>query len=96
MWYPQGALGGRTGNGGAFMGKRSAVVAVTYNGLDGACAAAMVLLNHPTAGLVATSAARIGKSFAELAGGARRPWESTYAASECTATGRRCPGLLWR
>ena len=54
------------------MGKRKGAVILTYNGVDGACAAAMALLKHPTAEVLTTSAARIGKSLQELAQGRRR------------------------
>ncbi len=45
-------------------GKRVAVI--TYNGIDGACAAAMVLLRHPEAHVVVSSARAIGSAFARL------------------------------
>lgn len=43
------------------------VCILTYNGVDGACAAATVLLEHPRAGVEVTSAARVGRSIGELA-----------------------------
>jgi len=49
------------------MARKRRVVVVTYYGLDGACAGAMALLAHPSAEVVATSAARIGQSLCDLA-----------------------------
>ena len=43
------------------------VTIVTYNGMDGACAAAMALLRYSDAVLMASSAKGIGGTFAELA-----------------------------
>lgn len=40
---------------------------LTYNGIDGACAAAMVALSEPDAAIVATSAQRVAESLAALA-----------------------------
>jgi len=51
-------------------GSRVAVVA--YNGIDGACAAAMALLRHPRARVVVTSAGRIGEALEALKGQALR------------------------
>jgi DNA-binding NtrC family response regulator len=48
---------------------------LTYNGVDGACAAATVLLKHPEARLEVTSAARVGQSLRELVDASRRPAE---------------------
>lgn len=45
----------------------SDVCILTYNGVDGACAAAAALLCHPGAQLFATSAARVGRTLQELA-----------------------------
>jgi DNA-binding NtrC family response regulator len=42
------------------------VVIVTYNAIDGACAAAVALLKYPKASVWITSAAAIGKTFASL------------------------------
>jgi two-component system, NtrC family, response regulator AtoC len=49
------------------MASGKSVTILTYNGLDGACAAAMVLLKHPAAPVVPTSANRIGDSLRDLA-----------------------------
>jgi len=49
------------------MGDSSAGVIITYNGIDGACAAAMALLDCPEADILVTSAARVGETFQELA-----------------------------
>jgi len=57
------------------MATQKRVSVLTYNGLDGACAAAMVLLGHPKADLVVTSAARIAQSLREVAAGRRAPDE---------------------
>ncbi|MFP4026549.1 MAG: sigma 54-interacting transcriptional regulator [Candidatus Brocadiia bacterium] len=43
------------------------VALITYNGLDGACAAASLLLRYPEAEIYVTSAARVGEQFAALA-----------------------------
>ncbi len=51
------------------MAKNDRVAALTYNGVDGACAAAMVLLKFPAAQVYTTSANRIGETFSELARG---------------------------
>jgi two-component system, NtrC family, response regulator PilR len=42
-------------------------VVLSYNGVDGFCAAAAALLQHPKAELVMTSASKIGRTFASLA-----------------------------
>lgn len=47
------------------MGK-SKVAVVTYYGVDGACAAAMLLLKYPDAAVIVSSANRIGESFQAL------------------------------
>ncbi len=57
------------------MAKETGVAIVTYNGVDGACAAAMALLKHPDAELVVTSAGRIGRTLSELARGRKAPEE---------------------
>ncbi|MFW6189119.1 MAG: sigma 54-interacting transcriptional regulator [Planctomycetota bacterium] len=49
------------------MNEADSVTVVTYNGVDGACAAAMVLLRYPGAELAISSAGRIGRTLAELA-----------------------------
>jgi len=48
------------------MAKRKAVTVITYNGIDGACAAAMVLLKYPHASLGVSSAARVGQALQTL------------------------------
>ena len=55
-------------------GKQSVTI-VTYNGIDGACAAAMVLLKHPSAEVRITSARRIGQTLAEAARPSPAPGE---------------------
>ncbi len=50
-------------------------VIITYNGIDGACAAAIALLARPQAEVLLTSAARVGGTFAELASRSERPEE---------------------
>jgi len=57
------------------MPKRKSATVVAYNGVDGACAAAMVLLKHPDAEVLVTSAARIGRTIAELAERQKGPFE---------------------
>ncbi len=49
------------------MASRGAAVVLTYNGIDGACAAAALLLQHPDAEVLPTSAARVGEAMAGLA-----------------------------
>ena len=49
------------------MADKKQPVVVTYNGVDGACAAAMVLLRHPQARIMATSAKRIGQALTAIA-----------------------------
>jgi len=49
------------------MGRKRPVKIVTCNGIDGACAAAMVLLQHPSADLVITSASSIGYTLKMMA-----------------------------
>ena len=46
--------------------KKHSVGFLTYNGLDGACAAAMGLLKHPGAGVSVSSAAGVGAALHEL------------------------------
>jgi len=53
------------------MAKRSKTVIVAYKQVDGACAAAMVLLKHPRADVIVTSARRIGRTLDDLK--SRRP-----------------------
>jgi len=55
--------------------KRQSVAVLTYNGVDGACAAAMVLLKHPEADVFVTSAARVGRTMSELAWTPKPPGE---------------------
>jgi DNA-binding NtrC family response regulator len=59
--------------GGSGMTKRQSVAVLTYNGVDGACAAAMALLKHPDADVVVTSAARIGRALSALAERSKPP-----------------------
>jgi len=53
------------------MPRTSNVTVVTYNGVDGACAAAAVLLKHPNAQVLASSARGIVDTFAALRDKAR-------------------------
>jgi len=53
------------------MAKHSKTVIVAYKQVDGACAAAMLLLKHPRADVIVTSARRIGRTLDQLR--ARRP-----------------------
>lgn len=48
------------------MSRRKRVTIVTYNGVDGACAAAMALLRHPEGDVVVSSARTIGSTFERL------------------------------
>lgn len=48
------------------MAQEPEVMLIGYYGVDGACAVAMGLLKHPTAGVVVTSAQRIGETLARL------------------------------
>jgi len=57
------------------MADRNDVRIVTYNGVDGACAAAIALLKHPKARLAVTSAARVGQTLAELSAEKHPPTE---------------------
>ena len=50
------------------MAPKKKTVVVTYNGVDGACAAAMVLLKEKGADVVVSSAARIGEALSGLGG----------------------------
>lgn len=47
--------------------KTQPVAIVTYNGIDGACAAAMVLQRHPEAQIFVTSASQIDQTILQLA-----------------------------
>ncbi|NLW50721.1 MAG: sigma 54-interacting transcriptional regulator [Candidatus Brocadiaceae bacterium] len=57
------------------MAKRRDVAVLTYNGVDGACAAAMALLRHPRAEVLVTSAKRVGGTLRALAGRTCTPAE---------------------
>ena len=48
------------------MSRRKRVAIVTYNGVDGACAAAMALLRYPEAHVVVSSARAVGSAFERL------------------------------
>ncbi len=48
---------------------------LTYNGVDGACAAASVLLKHPEAEVRITSASRVGRTLRELSEAPETPRE---------------------
>jgi DNA-binding NtrC family response regulator len=57
------------------MAKAGKVTVLTYNGIDGACAAAMALLRHPKADVLVSSAAGIGRTLDSLAGQPSLPAE---------------------
>ena len=57
------------------MSDRHSVSVMTYNGVDGACAAAMALLKRPEAEVIVTSAARVGRTMSELAERPKPPSE---------------------
>jgi two-component system, NtrC family, response regulator PilR len=48
------------------MARESSVVIITYNGVDGACAAAVALLKHPNAQVLVSSARGIAECFETL------------------------------
>ncbi|MFO7975033.1 MAG: sigma 54-interacting transcriptional regulator [Candidatus Hydrogenedentota bacterium] len=54
------------------MGTRGKHIIVTYYGLDGACAAAVALNRYPNAGIITTSARRVGETLQQLSRSALR------------------------
>jgi two-component system nitrogen regulation response regulator NtrX len=83
-------------------GKKTAILA--YNGVDGACAAAVALLAYPRAEVLTASARGIGETFEELAHGAYAevhvcglgvwcPWERLETAAR--AMKRKGTRIVW-
>ena len=69
------------------MARESSVVIITYNGVDGACAAAVALLKHPNAQVLVSSARGIAECFETLQKNNRAA--STSAVWAWDALGRR-------
>jgi len=72
------------------MPAKKRVAVITYNGADGACAAAMVLLRHPDANVLVSSAASIEYTLGLLEQEKRDFSESGFYAGGK----RRCPIFL--
>ncbi len=66
--------------------KNSDIVVLTYSHVDGACAAAMVLLKYPGAEVLTTSAMRIGDYLARIAGSRKK-----YRQVHVCGLGVYCP-----